>query len=176
MMQDDPDSDDIQYLDLGAIQIPLLGNPEIRMNIDQESMKIVGFSILLENSIAEFQVFACARNEQLWPSVSKDLLDALNDQGVSADVVSGEFGAEVRAVMPLEDVDGNNVIQPVRFVGIDGDRWFLRAAISGAAAVNESDIELVDEILANVQIDRGNHAMAHGELFTIDMPDFGQPD
>lgn len=163
----------IDYLDLGALKIPLIGQPEIRMNIDQATMQIVGISIVINRSIAEVQVFARAKDEPLWPQVRADLESALTEQAIDFEISVGVFGYEVSAVMPLQDIDGNNVLQSVRFIGIDGERWFLRASISGSAAVSEPDISLMNRILGGVIVDRGSHPMAPGELITCDLPEFG---
>lgn len=169
-----PLDDDVEYLDLGLVQIPLLFDPEIRLNIDQESMLVVGFAIIIGSSMAEVQLFARAKDELLWPEVRDDLVRALTEQGIQHEVVIGEFGSEVRTVMPLQDIDGNNVLQSVRFVGVDGDRWFLRAAISGAAAVSEIEINQMDQLIANIKVERGIHPMPPGELMTFSMPEFGE--
>jgi hypothetical protein len=81
---------------------------------------------------------------------------------------------ELRAQMPSQGPDGRTVFSPVRFVGVDGPRWFLRAVLSGAAAIDEgAATTLLDVVRATVVV-RGDEAMAPRELLPLKLPD--QPD
>ena len=162
---------EIEYLDLGALKIPIVDDVQVQLSFDQSINRGVGVSIVLKNSIADIQLFARAKDEYLWPEFRTELTDALTGQGIEQEVVMGTFGPEVRAVMPLTDPEGSNVLQSVRFVGIDGNRWFLRVAISGAAAVAENEIDEMDHVISQIVVDRGSDPMAPGELMTLDVPE-----
>jgi len=162
---------DIDYLDLGALKIPIIDEAQVQLNFDQSIMRGVGASIVLKNSMLDLQLFARAKDEYLWPEIRTELTEALTEQGVEHEIVIGTFGPEVRAVMPLIDSEGNNVLQSVRFVGVDGNRWFLRIAISGAAAVSENEIAKMDRVISQITIARGPEPMAPGELITLDVPE-----
>ncbi|CAM5716967.1 hypothetical protein SGLAM104S_06785 [Streptomyces glaucescens] len=56
-------------------------------------------------------------------------------QGGIVDEVEGPLGWELRAQVPVQLPDGTGGFQVVRFVGVDGPRWFLRGVISGQGAV-----------------------------------------
>lgn len=155
------------FLDLGAVAVPLLEGLEISVNIDEKSMRGVGLRLTYGASIADVQIFARARNELMWPTTRDEMVLALSQQQVASQIVMGAFGSEVQCTMPTVNLDGNNMMQPVRFLGVDGDRWFMRIAISGAATVDPVDIEKMDALLSQLAVARGDQAMAPGEPLTF---------
>jgi hypothetical protein len=66
------------------------------------------------------------------------------------------------------------MFSPVRFVGVDGPRWFLRAVLSGQAAVDESAASTLLDVVKATVVVRGDEAMAPRELLSLKLPD--QPD
>ncbi|NBU32677.1 MAG: DUF3710 domain-containing protein [Actinobacteria bacterium] len=160
-----------QIIDFGSLRLPLLPNLQISMNIDQETMQGISLGLALENCMADLQVFAQAKDELLWPGTRDSLVAALAEQGVDSEIVIGNFGSEIRTTMPYVDRDGNNIVQSVRFVGIDGDRWFLRIAISGTATFDDRNVAQIDELLQKIVVVRGEDAKAPGELLVLTFPD-----
>lgn len=163
-----PASDDL--LDLGALKVPRLEGLEISLNIDQDTMRGISAALVYGASMADVQVFARAKDELLWPGTRDGLVSGLSEQGVSCDVLMGRFGSEVQCTMPATDFDGNNIMQSVRFIGIDGDRWFLRIAISGSATVDETQIAAFDQLIAGLVVVRGDDAMSPGEPLEFTVP------
>jgi len=158
------------FLDLGAVSVPLLEGLEISVNIDQETMQGTGLGLTYGASMADVQVFARAKDELIWPTTRDELVSALAQQQVDCEIVIGVFGSEIHCTMPTVDFENNNVLQPVRFLGVDGDRWFMRIAVSGAAAADPADIEQMDVILSQLTVHRGEEAMSPGEPLTLTLP------
>jgi hypothetical protein len=73
--------------------------------------------------------------------------------------------------MPEQGSDGHTTLAPVRFVGVDGPRWFLRAVLSGPAAASDESTAsaLLDVVKATVVV-RGDEAMAPRELLSLKLP------
>ncbi len=163
-----PASDEL--LDLGALQVPRVEGIEIRLNIDHESMQGTSADLVYGSSMAHVQVFARAKDELLWPQTRDGLVAGLSEQGVASEIVIGRFGSEVRCTMPATDFDGNNILQSARFIGIDGDRWFMRIAISGSATVDAAEIAAFDELIAGLEVVRGDEAMSPGEALVFTVP------
>lgn len=157
-------------LDLGALKVPMLEGLEITMNIDQETGRGVSVALVFGSSMADIQIFARAKDELQWPETREGLVAGLREQGVASEVVIGRFGSEVHCTMPTTDFDGNNIMQSVRFIGIDGDRWFLRIAISGSATVDEREIAAFDQLIAGLEVVRGDDAMSPGEPLEFTVP------
>ena len=61
--------------------------------------------------------------------------------------------------------------QPLRFLGVDGPRWFLRGLISGPAATNRRLAQPFEEIFADVVVVRGDHAEPPRKPLDIQLPD-----
>ncbi|WDV34300.1 DUF3710 domain-containing protein [Streptomyces sp. AD16] len=61
----------------------------------------------------------------------------------------------MRAQVPVQLPDGKSGYQVVRFVGVDGPRWFLRGVISGQGAVQPQAAGLLEQIFQDTVVVRG---------------------
>ena len=87
----------------------------------------------------------------------------------------GRFGTEIHAVMPTVDLDGNAHVQPVRFVGVRGSRWLVRAVISGDGALlgtqqNIDAVPEIDDVISKLVINRGDEPLPPGERLALRSP------
>lgn len=162
---------DVQVVDLGCVRIPAHPDLEIQVDVDTATNDILSISLLLPHSVASIQVFAAATDEDAWPSVRDAIVGGLAEQHVESSIELGQFGTEIHCVMPTQDYDGVTIVQPVRFVGIDGPRWFLRATIGGDAAVFPDASSEMDSVLASIIVVRGTHAMPPGERLAFSLPE-----
>ena len=161
-------------LDLGALWLTGVPGMELRLEVEEESQNVVGVTAVLGESAVQLQAFAAPRSEGIWDEIRTEIAASITSQGGTADKTSGPLGAELRAQMPGQGPDGRTVFSPVRFVGVDGPRWFLRAVLSGQAAVDDSVASpLLDVVKATVVV-RGDEAMAPRELLSLRLP--AQPD
>jgi hypothetical protein len=164
-------------LDLGALWLTGVPGMELRLEVEEESQNVVGVTAVMGESAVQLQAFAAPRSEGVWDDIRTEIAASITSQGGTADKTSGPLGMELRAQMPGQDPDGHTVFSPVRFVGVDGPRWFLRAVLSGPAAVDESAAaDLLDVVKATVVV-RGDEAMAPRELLALKLPDqsIGEP-
>lgn len=60
--------------------------------------------------------------------------------------------------------------QPLRFIGVDGPRWFLRGLISGPAALDDQLTQQFREILSDVVVVRGEQAQPPRQPLQIQLP------
>ena len=161
-------------LDLGALWLTGIPGMELRLEVEQESQSLVGVTAVLGESAVQLQAFAAPRSEGIWDDIRTEIAASITSQGGTADETSGPLGTELQARMPGQAPDGRTVFSPARFVGVDGPRWFLRAVLSGRAAIDEdSAVALLDVVRATVVV-RGDEAMAPRELLALKLPD--QPD
>jgi|SRR5471030_300805 len=77
--------------------------------------------------------------------------------------------------MPGQGPDGRTVFSPARFVGVDGPRWFLRAVLSGRAAIDEDAASALLDVVRSTVVVRGDEAMAPRELLALKLPDQSEP-
>jgi hypothetical protein len=162
--------DGIERLDLGCVRIPVQQGIEVRVDFDESHQQPANISIFLGHSIVALQAFAVPRYEEKWPGVRDDIVKQLALQGIEATVVLGQFGTEIHTVMPTIDYDGSNVVQSVRFLGIDGPRWFLRVVVSGDGAFSGDIAAQIDELIASFVVHRGDEPMADGEPLPVVLP------
>ena len=66
------------------------------------------------------------------------------------------------AQVPAEPGQPASGMRLVRFVGVDGPRWFLRGLFTGPAADGGEQAELLEEVLRDVVVVRGEHPVPPG--------------
>ena len=167
--------DTSSMLDLGAVFLPNIPGLEVHLDLDPRSGKGKSVSLHLNMTIAEVQIFAAAVNDDLWATMRDAISSGLRDQKVDCTVEMGRFGTEIHAVMPTVDLDGNAHVQPVRFVGVRGSRWLVRAVISGDGALlsGHPDPDAgpdIDEVISQLVINRGDEPIPPGERLALRSP------
>ena len=158
-------------LDLGALWLTGVPGMELRLEVEEESQNVVGVTAVLGESAVQLQAFAAPRSEGIWDDIRTEIAASITSQGGTADKTSGPLGSELRAQMPGQGPDGRTVFSPVRFVGVDGPRWFLRAVLSGRAAVDESAASSLLDVVRSTVVVRGDEAMAPRELLSLKLPE-----
>lgn len=163
--------DTSKMLDLGSLLLPNVPGLEVHLDLDVRTGNGKSVSLHLDMSIAEVQVFAAATNEDLWGEMRDAIAARLREQQVDCQVVEGRFGTEVQTVMPTVDLDGNAHVQPVRFVGIRGTRWFMRVVISGDGALSAAPKSIeIDDLIGQLVVNRGTDPQAPGERLLLRVP------
>jgi len=160
-----PTDDEVPRVDLGALRIPTLPDVELRVEADQEGQVA---SVVLTDGVSalELAAFAAPRTEGIWTEVRDELEAGIRGDGGITEHGHGEFGAEIRATVALPD--GSK--QRLRFVGVDGPRWFLRATFTGAAAVDPNAAELLTESVRQTIVVRGNEALPVRDPLPLRLP------
>ena len=162
-------------LDLGALWVTGIEGMELRLEVEQESQSVVGVTAVLGESAVQLQAFAAPRTAGIWEDIRAEIAASITSQGGTADLTAGPLGPELQARMPGQAPDGRTVFSPARFVGVDGPRWFLRAVLSGRAAIDEEAASALMDVVRATVVVRGNEAMAPRELLTLKLPDQGEP-
>ena len=164
-------ADDRDYLNLGSIWLRGQQGMELRLEVNEQEQQITGVTAVLGESAVQLQAFAAPRSEGVWIEIRNEIAESITDAGGTAEVVTGEFGEELLTRMPQNGPDGRMVFVPARFIGIDGPRWFLRAVVSGRAAIEPAAAGPVHEFIRTTVIDRGVEAMPPRELLPLRLPD-----
>ncbi len=151
-------------LDLGGLLIPVVDNVEVRVEADQEG-EIRSVVLAHRNGALELAVFAAPRTAGIWDEVREDIRTALEADQVKATEVDGEYGTELKARVrtPGGPVD-------VRFVGIDGPRWMVRAVYQGRAASDPVAAAPLDTCLHGLVVNRGTAAMPVRDSIPLRLP------
>ncbi len=162
---DEPD-DGIVRADLGSLRVPVLDDFEVRVDVDQQTQEVVAVTLVSGVSAVQLNAFAAPKSESLWPEVRAEILETLGQSGGGGQESDGPFGPELRgrAAAP----DGST--QQVRFVGVDGPRWFLRGLISGPAATDPARAEPIEAVIRQVVVVRGSEPMAPRDPLPLHLP------
>jgi hypothetical protein len=81
---------------------------------------------------------------------------------------NGPFGPELRA--QVNPSDGSTGLQPARFVGVDGPRWFLRAIFLGTSSRPGPGAERLESALRTLVVVRGHEALPVGTPLPLRLP------
>ncbi|MFV0459191.1 MAG: DUF3710 domain-containing protein [Actinomycetales bacterium] len=162
-------------IDLGALRLNPRAGMELRMEVVPEDQSVRSVTAVLGASQVQLQVFAAPRTAGVWDEIRAELVQEISKQGGTADEREGTFGEEILARLPVRTPDGRTGHQVTRFVGVDGPRWFLRAVISGKAAVEAAEAEPVEEVIKGCVIHRDDQAMPPRQLLALRLPEGARP-
>lgn len=161
---------DAEFMDFGPLQLPAIPGLKARVEIDPKFREVGAVSVLVNDCAVQLQVVAARSGKALWPQVRRVLLAKLKRQPGHQQVMEGRFGAEVIATFTLRTAEGTIQDVPMRFVGIDGERWMLRAVVTGPSVNSDETIARVDALLSNIAVERGTDARAEGEVLALKAP------
>ena len=163
--QDAPD-DDIPRVDLGALRVPVNDGHEVRLEMN-EAQQVIGVTLASPEGNMQLGVFAAPRNEGIWDEVRPEIAASLSSQkGIPKERHDGPFGTELLGQLAA---DGGQRL-PVRFIGIDGPRWFLRAMLVGNVAADPSKAARFERTLRNVVVVRGNDPLPVRDAVPLQLP------
>ncbi|MEU5832987.1 DUF3710 domain-containing protein [Streptomyces diacarni] len=171
------DSDEVSdpgsgRVDLGGLFIPGVEGMELRVEVAGDA--IVAATVVLQDSAVQLQAFAAPKREGIWDEVREEIASGITQQGGVIDAVDGPLGWELRAQVPVQLPDGTGGVQVVRFVGVDGPRWFLRGVISGQGAVQPEAAGVLEQIFRDAVVVRGEGPMAPRDPIVLKLPQDAQ--
>ena len=160
-------------VDLGSIWLPPRDGMELRMEIDRNTKVVTAAAVALGDSRLQVQAFAAPKTEGVWDEIRAELAESVTKQGGTVDDVPGPFGRELLARLQVRTSEGRTGHRAVRFLGVDGPRWFLRAVIGGKGAADVKAAEALEGVLADVVVVRGTDPRAPRDLLPLHVP--GRP-
>lgn len=156
-------------VDLGSLRIEPKRGMQLRLEVEKASNRVIAVTLEYHNSTLQLQAFAAPRSSGLWHGIRAQIIEQVLSQGGKATEQDGAFGPEVSAVVPVQ-TGGAFGNRPVRFIGIDGPRWFLRGVIGGAAALDPEAAESIHEMIRSVVVVRGTTPMPPRDLLPLRVP------
>lgn len=157
-------------VDLGAIRVPAVSGMELRMEMDKASNVVTTAAVLYNESTLQLQAFAAPRTEGVWDDIRTEIAESIASQGGSSEELSGPFGTELLARLPVEGAAGRTGHRPARFIGVDGPRWFLRGVITGKGAIDPVAARPLESVFSEVIVVRGTQARAPRDLLALTLP------
>jgi hypothetical protein len=157
---------ELARVDLGSLLVPV--GPEFDLQLvlaeQQGSWAVVHHG----QSDLQLQAFAAPKNNGLWDEVRGEIAVEIANAGGTTTEQLGSLGPELMASLPAQP--GSPQMVPVRFTGIDGPRWFLRATFSGAAAISPEAAAPLEMLLREVVVVRGEHPVPPRDLLELRLP------
>lgn len=159
-----------ERVDLGSLLIAPVEGRELRLQVDEASGTVQAVLLAAPDGAVELRAFAAPRHGDLWSEVRPQLAADMARRGGTATEREGEFGTELACQLQVRRPDGTAATQPSVIVGVNGERWLLRATVMGRPAMEERlPAEWVDTI-RSVAVRRGAGAMPVGEPLGLVMP------
>jgi Protein of unknown function (DUF3710) len=157
-------------MDFGSLLVPVREGFDIQVNLDEEAG--VWVAVVAGDSGLQLQAFAAPKTSGLWEEVRQELVETVAGAGGRAASSDGPFGPEVLALLSEPGEDGTpQPPQPMRFIGADGPRWFLRGLITGPAARDPELARPLEEIFGDVVVVRGEHPEPPRKALDIQLPE-----
>ncbi|WP_214107508.1 DUF3710 domain-containing protein [Acrocarpospora catenulata] len=153
-----------ERVDLGGLHLPIGAGFEVQLQVAGD--QIIGALVLVEESALQVHAFAAPKRSGIWDEVRTELLREVATAGGTAEEREGPFGPELAAKVP----QGGEPAQPVRYLGVDGPRWFLRAVLSGRAAVDPAAAASLEAVIRDIVVVRGEEPMAPKEPIPLRLP------
>ncbi|GID98721.1 DUF3710 domain-containing protein [Paractinoplanes durhamensis] len=154
----------VQRLDLGSLQIPAVEGVEVRVQANPEG-GVEQIVLVDGESALQLGVFAAPKSEGIWDEVRAEIVEAMTSDGVAPREIQGPYGVELTARVNTPDGPAD-----VRFVGVDGPRWMVRALYQGAAAADPGREGVLREVLAGLVVVRDAEARPVREALPLQLP------
>jgi Protein of unknown function (DUF3710) len=161
---------DSERIDFGSLLVPVRDGYDVQVFVSEEEG--ISIAVVHDDSGLQLQPFAAPRSAGLWHEVMPEIAEEVAKAGGQSSEQDGPFGPELVATVIPQGADVHDVPpQPLRFMGADGPRWFLRGLISGPAATDSQLALPFEEIFADVVVVRGDHAEPPRKPLEIRLPD-----
>lgn len=164
-------ADGIERVDLGGLLIPAKAGVDVQVQVDEHSGAIALVSMVVQGAAVQVQPYAAPKSGGMWDDVRPQIATSISSAGGLVEEATGPFGIELRA-----QVHGEGGLQPARFVGVEGPRWFLRLVFVGLAARPGEQASELEAAVRKVVVVRGNEAMPVGSPIPLRLPqEAGEP-
>jgi Protein of unknown function (DUF3710) len=162
-----PDTDRV---DLGSLLVPRGEEQEYEIQLVMAEHQGAWVRVTHGESDMMVQAFAAARRGALWDDIRAEIAVDVEGAGGTSEEAQGPFGTELVAEVPAEPNQPESGMRQVRFVGIDGPRWFLRAMFQGPAADGGAPALLLEDVLRDIVVVRGEHPVPPRDILELRLP------
>jgi hypothetical protein len=160
----------VERIDCGSLLIPVHEGFDVQINVAEDQGAWV--AVVHGESGMQLQAFAAPRSGGLWDEVRNEIAGNIAESGGGSRETSGPFGPELAAEVPIgEEGEAEPQLQPVRFLGFNGPRWFLRGVISGPAATDHVLAAPFNALFSEVVVVRGDYPAPPREQLEIRLPE-----
>ena len=159
---------ELPRVDLGSLQVPVLDGTDIQLVFAEQH----GAWVTVRHQLSELQLqaFAAPKRAGIWDEVRGEIVNEISGAGGRCQEREGPFGTEVFAQVPAEPGQPASGMRPIRFVGVDGPRWFLRGLLAGAAAADPAAAAPLEAVFSQGVVVRGDNPIPPRDLLELRLP------
>lgn len=154
------------FLDFGSIRVGGDPNIAISLEVSEETGKGVALTFDLEDSKLQVVAAASSKHEGIWADAITQLADSIRSSGGVVEEFNSPLGRGINASIPQSKTTN----RLVRFIGVDGPRWFLRGTVTGAAVIDPIAYQAVEGLFRSLVIHRGESPMPPREPLELVVP------
>jgi len=167
-------ADNSHSVNLGGLVVTGRPGLELRLQTDKTTGAVTAVLLVSDQGAVELRAFAAGRSTGIWDDVRRDMAAEAARRGGTATETGGEYGPELRVMVPLKAPDGTATTQTSRVVGIEGPRWLLRATYLGKPATEPDPDDVLVQAVRDIVVVRGHEAMAPREPLPLRLPSNAQ--
>lgn len=152
-----------RVLDLGSVLIPVPEGGQVQVEMAANG-SVNGVFVTIGGGRVTMAAFAAPKSPGQWRAVIQELAESVRGDGATASVRTGPWGRELHAASANGDV---------RFIGVDGPRWMLRAVAIGPTGSVGDDGQLTTiarEMVSGAVVRRGTEPMPVRTPLTVTLP------
>ena len=164
-------SDGIERLDLGGLLVKATPGVDVQVQADEATGVVTQLTFAQSGAAVQVQPYAAPKSGGMWNDVRGQIKSSITKAGGLVEEVTGPFGIELQT--QVAGADGK--MQPARFAGIEGPRWFVRAVFLGAAAKTGEQSAIFEGVVRDLVVVRGGEAMAVGSPIPMKLPNAPAP-
>lgn len=154
------------FLDFGSLRIPGSSEIGVRLEVEESTGRIVAVTVELAASTLQVSVFAAPKLEGVWGEV----LDQLRTSIVQAGGSTNEYISQTGPGLDAQVRQPDGMLRNIRFIGVDGPRWFLRGSVTGAALTDITAATTVENFFRTLVVNRGDSPMPPREPLNLALP------
>jgi hypothetical protein len=156
---------DTPRMDFGSLLVPVREGLDIQVSLDpQQGMWV---AVVYQDHHLQLQAFAAPKSAGIWDDIRVEIAAEVAKAGGTTQESEGPFGTELLGLM----APPGGIQQAVRFIGVDGPRWFLRGVLSRPAAGGTDSAAILEDVFADVVVVRGDHPAPPRGPLDIRLPD-----
>ncbi|MGQ7785982.1 DUF3710 domain-containing protein [Nesterenkonia sp. K-15-9-6] len=159
------------YIDFGAVLVPAGKEQKVRLDIDQKTKRVVALTISVGQASIQIQPFSAPKSGGTWDEVREQIQDSVVRQKGRIKQLDGRFGKELAARVPTTLKDGRAGWRVARFIGFEGNRWFLRGVVGGRGAIDPQAARDVEDLFSRLVVVRGDDPLPPRELLPLRPPE-----
>ncbi len=159
------------FIDFGHLLLPTPPT-DLKVSLECEENTGKGMAVTLESDAFTLQVsvFSATKSGGEWNEVMQQLEQSIAAQGGQTRRDHSALGLTLYVATPTVNEDGSTATKEMRVLGFEGNRWFLRGLLTGAAV---NDLVLATEAEALFRswiVRRGDSPMPPLELLELSRP------